>query len=550
MSTSPFSLLRRSKKSKTPKPVRRHTVSSALGTTGKEAVNQNQGDQAGNLPDVSVSHLIAAFEQQFLDDNQTSAIQREDYEALFAKQTVRIKSRSRVGTNFKELFPGTPKRKQGSSPSVDSSPEQSQEQSEIEAISIENWKDLDTARKERRISAFLKRRPSAKSLLSSTLQQVIPDKDSLLDVQKQEEEIGTLMVSLPCDGWCIELGYRTTNFETQMKYLCLLETETQQYYEKYFFGEAHANWYADDDFIGPVVISIQSEGQGEDKHRANSRVLIRTKKTDIWDFVEASSSNNMFSELRDKGENKWLQELKFKRIKSADFPFSLLTVERKLRLQHMKFGVLYVKPGQTTDDEILSNNETITAFTEFLDFLGERIVLEGWNKFSGGLDVKHNTTGKESFFVEYQDREVMFHVAPLLPYHENDPQRVERKRHIGNDIVVIVFLEDVESCCFDPRGIKSEFNHVFAIVAVDKQSSTPNELYYKVAFAYKEPMEPCAPFLPVPSVYKKGSEFREFFLTKLINAEHTAIRSPMFAQKLARTKAEQLRNLVQLLDEN
>ena len=158
MSTSPFSLLRRSKKSKTPKPVRRHTVSSALGTTGKEAVNQNQGDQAGNLPDVSVSHLIAAFEQQFLDDNQTSAIQREDYEALFAKQTVRIKSRSRVGTNFKELFPGTPKRKQGSSPSVDSSPEQSQEQSEIEAISIENWKDLDTARKERRISAFLKRR--------------------------------------------------------------------------------------------------------------------------------------------------------------------------------------------------------------------------------------------------------------------------------------------------------------------------------------------------------------------------------------------------------
>ena len=44
---------------------------------------------------------------------------------------------------------------------------------------------------------------------------------------------------------------------------------------------AHANWYADDDFIGPVVISIQSEGQGEDKHRANSRVLIRTKKVNL-----------------------------------------------------------------------------------------------------------------------------------------------------------------------------------------------------------------------------------------------------------------------------
>ncbi len=33
----------------------------------------------------------------------------------------------------------------------------------------------------------------------------------------------------------------------------------------------------------------------------------------------------------------------------------------------------------------------------------------------------------------------MFHVSTLLPLHESDVQKLERKRHIGNDIVIVVF---------------------------------------------------------------------------------------------------------------
>ena len=35
----------------------------------------------------------------------------------------------------------------------------------------------------------------------------------------------------------------------------------------------------------------------------------------------------------------------------------------------------------------------------------------------------------------------MFHVSTLLPYEKNDPQKLQRKRHVGNDIVCVVFLE-------------------------------------------------------------------------------------------------------------
>lgn len=61
----------------------------------------------------------------------------------------------------------------------------------------------------------------------------------------------------------------------------------------------------------------------------------------------------------------------------------------------------------------------------------------------------------------------MFHVSTLLPYQEKDLQKVnlpnirvtpkvERKRHIGNDIVVIIFNEGNNP--IDPSVIASHYN--------------------------------------------------------------------------------------------
>jgi hypothetical protein len=81
---------------------------------------------------------------------------------------------------------------------------------------------------------------------------------------------------------------------------------------------------------------------------------------------------------------------------------------------NFKFGVLFAKQGQTTDDEILSNGRSICqlpsqqifkrfvhllhllfhlekesdTFDNFLKLLGDRILLKGWTKFRGGLDAK------------------------------------------------------------------------------------------------------------------------------------------------------------------
>jgi RAP1 GTPase activating protein 1 len=49
-------------------------------------------------------------------------------------------------------------------------------------------------------------------------------------------------------------------------------------------------------------------------------------------------------------------------------------------------------------------------------------------------------SGEFSRFTEWQGSEIMWHVATMLPLGEG-AQQIARKRHIGNDICILVFLD-------------------------------------------------------------------------------------------------------------
>jgi hypothetical protein len=76
----------------------------------------------------------------------------------------------------------------------------------------------------------------------------------------------------------------------------------------------------------------------------------------------------------------------FKELKAA--PESVLHIESSLMMRGYKFGVIYCKQGQVTDDDMLSNRETSTAFETFLKLLGDKVELKGFEGYAGGLDVK------------------------------------------------------------------------------------------------------------------------------------------------------------------
>ena len=91
--------------------------------------------------------------------------------------------------------------------------------------------------------------------------------------------------------------------------------------------------------------------------------------------------------------------------------------------------------------------------------------------------------------------------------------KVERKRHIGNDIVNIVFMEGEaeEAIKFQPKFIKSHFTHIYAVVT----HSNSQDTYSLTVFSD----ESVPVFGPLLSKNNTAQEFRRLLLTKCINGE-------------------------------
>jgi len=193
------------------------------------------------------------------------------------------------------------------------------------------------------------------------------------------------------------------------------------------------------------------------------------------------------------------------------------------------------KKNQSLEEDMFSNTDGSTDYEEFLRLLGAKVELNGFAKFSGGLDCRGtNTTGGYSVFAEWEGNEVMFHVSTLLP--QSDGQQVHKKRHIGNDIVIIIFQED--GCKpFSPATIKSNYIQVQIVVRVlrDPSGGKNGVAYYHVSIVSQSDVPLFGPPLPYPPIFKHGHEFRVWLLEKLINSELASYRSKLFIQQLRST---------------
>jgi hypothetical protein len=63
-------------------------------------------------------------------------------------------------------------------------------------------------------------------------------------------------------------------------------------------------------------------------------------------------------------------------------------------------------------------------FEDFLEILGEKVPLKNFEGYTGGLDIKNDTTGTHSLHTTFKGFEIMFHVATFLPFFPKDKQQV------------------------------------------------------------------------------------------------------------------------------
>ncbi|EKE40795.1 Rap/Ran GTPase-activating protein, putative [Entamoeba nuttalli P19] len=247
--------------------------------------------------------------------------------------------------------------------------------------------------------------------------------------------------------------------------------------------------------------------------------------------------------------SKWWQTVngfKEKPIKvkpKIKFQEELLLFESKLVVTQYKFGVIYMKNNQRSEEEAYENNECSPSFWKFMNLIGTKKPLKGWQNFSGGLDTINGKTG-EFMYYQYYDKfnfEIVYHVAPLLPYY-NGEEQLERKRFIGNDIVVIIFKEqNDEHDCFDPRVISSNFNHIFIVITPERNDSL-NERY-KINVVCKSCIKPFPPFIE-DKWYCHSIDFSDFFIRKLINGDRTAINCSPFIERMIHSNERLLKHIV------
>jgi len=236
---------------------------------------------------------------------------------------------------------------------------------------------------------------------------------------------------------------------------------------------------------------------------------------------------------------KSVQQLDLNLSTHEDFCLELLKIEAKdMKVTpRFKFAVLYCAPGQTIEEEMFSNEHGSDSFNYFLELLGDRITLAGFNRFNGGLDVRgDNTTGTESVFTFFKGHDIMFHVAPLLPYSPGNTQQLHKKRHLGNDIVMIVF-QDYGCEPYIPNCVKSQFIQIIIVVRALSPvpaGSKPGDhgpVYYQVSVVQQAELTNFGPPLPIPALFEHSPYFRSWLLSKMINGELCAYRSAVFNQR-------------------
>ncbi|XP_047032155.1 rap1 GTPase-activating protein 1 isoform X5 [Helicoverpa zea] len=314
--------------------------------------------------------------------------------------------------------------------------------------------------------------------------------------------------------------------------------DTAKYYRRFFLGKEHINLVGSDENLGPVVMSLKNEHMASQDH---TRILLRLRTETMHGLIPTTRSGLMPPPLKmAKMLNEQVNIDNFTAVMCLNASSLIAAYDEHVLVNCFKFGVLYQTYGQTTEEQLFGNNEISPAFEEFLDMLGQKIKLKDHKGYRGGLDIINGHTGTEAVYETYHNREIMFHVAPLLPHTAGDAQQLQRKRHVGNDIVAIVFQE--KATPFTPDMIASHFLHAFIVVT--HLESAGGETRYKVAVTARDDVPFFGPTLPQPSIFRKGREFKEFLLTKLINAENACYKAEKFAQLELRTRASLLQNLV------
>lgn len=182
-----------------------------------------------------------------------------------------------------------------------------------------------------------------------------------------------------------------------------------------------------------------------------------------------------------------------------------------------KVGVIYIGENQTEECEILANVSGSADYVEFLNGIGTLTKLKGAEFNTQGLDREYDTDGQYTFCWRDRVTEIVFHVTTQMPTNlDHDPLCINKKKHIGNDFVNIIFNDSGLPFKFDT--FPSEFNYVNIVITPESRASFVATRENAAKDTTEGRQSACVPFFKVQVLSKEGfPEISPCAATKMVD---------------------------------
>ncbi|KAF2826546.1 hypothetical protein CC86DRAFT_446228 [Ophiobolus disseminans] len=149
---------------------------------------------------------------------------------------------------------------------------------------------------------------------------------------------------------------------------------------------------------------------------------------------------------------------------------AVATFDRIATIDSHKVGVIYIDEGQTKERDIFMNNLGSPAYTAFISDLGTLCRLKDAKFNTGGLDTRDDADGEFTYCWRDRCMELVFHITTMMPTNKDDDMTYpNKKRHIGNDFVNIIFNDSGLPYDFDT--FPSAFNYVHIVISPESRAS-------------------------------------------------------------------------------
>jgi hypothetical protein len=203
-----------------------------------------------------------------------------------------------------------------------------------------------------------------------------------------------------------------------------------------------------------------------------------------------------------------------------------------------KIGIVYVGRGQFDEQSILSNQSGSYHYQVFLQNIGKLVKLSNLQgEYTGGLDTRRGVDGEFAIMAEDEITKIVFHVATLMPTVEHDPKCMAKKRHIGNDYILIVYNESGKD--YEFRTIPGQFNFINIIITpVDNDylsmSHHQNILYLSNSNLNENPSSASStkPYLHNPLSTNSLEENEPYFIVSMQRREDMPEIGPLAIPKI------------------